>query len=250
MNIIEVKNLTCEFSKRSFLGSQNECVLNGINLSVKTGKALALMGISGSGKSTLANTIMGLNRQTSGDVLFNGKILDLSTLKKRREFYKKAQIVFQDPLGSTNPAFSVFDVINEPLLHLSDLDKNGRLERVKKMCKNLQINENFLNKRAISLSGGELGRVCLARALAIEPKFLILDEALSSFDLVLQDKIIKFLNSLKGQISILFITHDLRLARAICDEIVLLQNGDLVEIINSNDEFKSELGLALESAVL
>lgn len=251
MNIIEVRDLTCEFKKSSFLGkSQNECVLNSINFSIKSGKALALMGISGSGKSTLANTIMGLNRQKSGNVLFNGKNLDLSTLKKRREFYKNAQMVFQDPISSTNPSFSVFDVINEPLLYLSNLDKISRLERVKKVCQNLQISENFLHKRAVDLSGGELGRVCLARALAIMPKFVILDEALSSFDLVLQDKIIKFLNSLKGQISFLFITHDLRLARAFCDEIALLERGKMVEIISVNERFKSELGRALENAVL
>lgn len=242
--IVSVKNLTHKYDKFSFLnGSSYECVLNDINLEIKKGQALGLMGLSGSGKSTLANIIMGLIKPTKGEIKFDGKCLNLGTLSQRREFYKNAQMVFQDPVGSTNPAFSVREVINEPLKYLGEKNANALIEEV---CDTLQIKKQYLDKKALSLSGGELGRVALARAIIIKPKFLILDEALSSFDLVLQDDIIKFLNTLKGQMSFLFVTHDLRLARAFCDEIVLMDKGVIIEKIAQNEKFNSEFGKKLE----
>lgn len=251
MNAVEIINLSHSYETYSFLhGKKSNLVLDGININIKKGAKLGLMGLSGSGKSTIASIVMGLIKPTCGKIKFFEKDLELGTLKQRRDFYKIAQIVFQDPVGSTNPNFRVYDVLNEPLSYLSKLSKTQKDELINNTCNLLHIKSEYLYKKALSLSGGELGRVCLARALILKPKFLILDESLSSFDLLLQSQIIEFLNSLKDDMTFLFITHDFRLARSFCDEIILLDKGKIIEKIDRNDEFKSELGINLKSSIL
>ncbi|MFC3847068.1 ATP-binding cassette domain-containing protein [Helicobacter baculiformis] len=248
---LKITNLHHQYEIFSLFGGRgNFSVLKDICLSVQEGNALGLMGLSGSGKSTLANIVMGFIRATSGSIEFFGQPVVMSSLRQRRAFYQKVQMVFQDPIGCINPTLSVFEVLAEPLTCLLKLKGVELEKRVKQACDMFYIPQKYLHKRAILLSGGELGRVCLARACAIYPKFLILDESLSSFDLVLQHQIIALLKELKGQISFLFITHDLRLAKTFCDEIILLDKGRIVEKILPNQSFRSQLGRALTQAVL
>ncbi|CAD7288137.1 Nickel import ATP-binding protein NikE [Campylobacter majalis] len=250
MNALEISNLTFGYESYSFLrGSRYEKVLDDVNFEIKIGQKMGLMGLSGCGKSTLASIIMGLNTPQSGKIKFYNKTHKLDTLSKRREFYKMAQIVFQDPISAINPSFSVKQVLSEPLNHLSKLNERQKDEQIMQICEKTHIKHEYLNKPALSLSGGELGRVNLARALIIKPKFLILDESLSAFDLPLQAEILKLLDSLEGM-SYLFITHDFRLARAFCDEIMLMQKGKIIEKIGKNQDFSSELGVSLKNAIL
>lgn len=248
MKILTLKNVSFHHHANYIFKHEHESVLKDINYELESGKCTALMGRSGSGKSTLAQIIMGLLKPSHGEVLFNEKPLNLATLKARREFYSQVQMIFQDPISAVNPNFSVKQVLLEPLKHLLNLEPSKQDERIEKICEQLYIKKEYLNKRAINLSGGELGRVCLARAIIIKPKLLILDESLSGFDLGLSVEILKFLNSLKGKMSFIFITHDLRLTKNFADEVILLENGRIVE--KTTQKFTSEFGKALQNAML
>lgn len=242
MNAVEAINIS-----HSYVAERD--ILKNINFELPQNSALGILGRSGCGKSTLANIICGLISPNSGKVKIFGENLSLKNLNERKKFYKILQIAFQDAISAVNPSFSVFETIREPLLYLSDLNKNQIRDRAVQLLEFMDLSANFLDKRALNLSGGELQRVCLARALAIKPRILILDETLSSLDLTLQAEILQMLGALKNEISFLFITHDIRLARAFCDDILLLENGVVAEKIKSSQSFTSKFGRELQSFV-
>ncbi|WP_199766041.1 ABC transporter ATP-binding protein [Helicobacter salomonis] len=251
MLALKVSELHHDYEVFSFFGNKGSfSVLKDISFNLEQGRALGLMGLSGSGKSTLANILMGFIKPTSAHIEFFGQAVKMATLPQRREFYKQAQMVFQDPISCVNPSLNVYEVLAEPLVNLLHVKGAELTKRIQRACEMFHISQKYLQKRAILLSGGELGRVCLARACVIAPKFLILDESLSSFDLVLQHQIITLLKELKKDISFLFITHDLRLAKAFCDDIILLDKGKIAERILPTQSFKSPLGQDLTQAVL
>ncbi|MDO5045918.1 ATP-binding cassette domain-containing protein [Campylobacter sp.] len=251
MSLVSVRNLSHTFDNLSlFKKTQGKKVLDDISFDIYHGEALGLLGKSGSGKSTIAKILIGLLKPSRGEIKFEGDILKLSNLRQKREFYKCAQIVFQDSLSAVNPNFNVLQVVEEPLIYLSNLSKDERIKRVKSLLERLDISPDFLYKHVKLLSGGQLQRVCMARAMAINPKLIILDEALSSLDLVLQEGILQLLKSLKGEISFLFITHDIRLIRLFCDRVILIDEGKVAEIADAKSKFQSEIGKALEGAIL
>ena len=186
----------------------------------------------------------------SAEITFFGKKLCAKNLASRREIYRQMQIVFQDPLSSVNPRNSVFECIKEPLDYLFKFDKTQLENRVKEVLNFVGLSEDFLSKLALNLSGGQIQRVLIARALAVRPKVLILDESLSSLDTILQVKFIELLKRLKSHLTLIFITHDIRLARILCDEIVLLDSGKIAEIIKPNSKMQSQIGRNLENSIL
>lgn len=249
--LLHAENISCSFEQFSFFTKRSKKeVLNSINLKLMQGEALGLLGKSGSGKSTLAKILIGILPPVSGKVFFNGTPLNLSTLEKKRAFYRQAQIVFQDSLSAVNPRLNVREIIEEPLLYLTNLAKEDRLLRIKQLIKRLEIDESFLERKAVRLSGGQLQRVAVARAMAVNPKLIILDEALSSLDTPLQSGILKLLQKLKGEVSFLFITHDIRLARIFCSRILLLEDGKIAEEADVKTAFKSPIGIELQNAIL
>ena len=249
--LLKACGIGCGFENVSFLGKRTrKDVLRGVSFEIRQGEALGLLGKSGCGKSTLAKVLTGLLHPSEGWVEFDGRRLNLTDLDAKREFYSQAQIVFQDAPSAVNPRLSVREVIEEPLLYLTRMPAAQRLERIRRLLKTLEIDESFLNKKASLLSGGQLSRVTIARALAAEPRLVVLDEALSSLDAPLQTSILRVLERLKGKISFLFITHDIRLARIFCDRIVLMDEGRIAQTATAFQSFTCAAGKELESAVL
>lgn len=251
--ILKVKNVS-QYYKSFSLFTKNKVknVLKDINFELKEGEILGLIGESGSGKSTLVRILAGIEKAKRGKVFFNDEELLLNTINKRREFYQNLQIVFQDSISATNPRLSVKEIIEEPLLYLSNLKNDQRIERIKELLKFVEIDISFLDKKASTLSGGQLQRICIARALAINPKVIIFDEATSSIDLILQIQILKLLKQMKRKISFIFITHDIRLVKLICDRTILLNNGIIEEEVKIDEKlnFQSKIGQTLQNSIL
>ncbi|MGP1505947.1 MAG: ABC transporter ATP-binding protein [Campylobacter sp.] len=247
---LNVRDLNFSYKIFSLFKNSQKSVLSGVNFALESGKALGVLGVSGSGKSTLAQILMQIYTPNSAQITFFGKKLCAKNLASRREIYRQMQIVFQDPLSSVNPRNSVFECIKEPLDYLFKFDKTQLENRVKEALNFVGLSEDFLSKLALNLSGGQIQRVLIARALAVRPKVLILDESLSSLDTILQVKFIELLKRLKSHLTLIFITHDIRLARILCDEIVLLDSGKIAEIIKPNSKMQSQIGRNLENSIL
>ncbi len=250
MNALEVSNLHFSYKSYSLFRTRQTPVLRGASFALEQNRALGLLGASGSGKSTIAALLMQILAPDSGEIKLFGEPLSAPNLDKRRALYRQMQIVFQDPLGAVNPRNSVRECIEEPLNYLFDLSASERARRVRSALDLVELSESLLSKPALNLSGGQIQRVLIARALAIAPKILILDESLSSLDAFLQVKFIRFLSRLKTHYSFLFITHDVRLARLFCDEIILLEAGKIVEKLTPPAAFTSPLGKQLDAAIL
>ncbi|WP_082108796.1 nickel import ATP-binding protein NikE [Azospirillum thiophilum] len=206
-------------------------VLRGVSLSVREGESVALLGASGSGKSTLARLMLGLDRPDGGTVRCLGRPLGKLNAAGRRAFRQTVQAVFQDPLGAVNPRHPIGRIIAEPLRHLTDLDAGQRAMRVAELLRLVGLAPEDSGRLPGSLSGGQVQRVCIARALAPQPRLIVLDEAVSNLDLVLQIQILDLLAGLRERLgtAFLFITHDVRLVRRFCDRVAVLHDGELVE---------------------
>ena len=229
-------------------------VLKEVSLALKSGETVALLGRSGCGKSTLARLLVGLESPTEGSVCWRGEPLSGLNRAKQKAFRRDIQMVFQDAISAANPRKTVREMLREPMRHLLSLTKSEQLARASAMLKAVDLDDSVLDKRPPQLSGGQLQRVCLARALTVEPKLLILDEAVSNLDLVLQADVIGLLKKLQQQFgtACLFITHDLRLVERFCQRVMVMESGQIVETteISSPLRLQSTAGRALQRAVL
>ncbi|MEZ7218133.1 nickel import ATP-binding protein NikE [Klebsiella spallanzanii] len=229
-------------------------VLKEVSLALKNGETVALLGRSGCGKSTLARLLVGLESPTEGSVSWRGEPLSDLNRSKQKAFRRDIQMVFQDAISAVNPRKTVREILREPMRHLLSLTKQEQLARAREMLNAVDLDDSVLDKRPTQLSGGQLQRVCLARALVVEPKLLILDEAVSNLDLVLQAGIIRLLKKLQQQFgtACLFITHDLRLVERFCQRVMVMDEGQIVETQAVGDKltFSSHAGRVLQNAVL
>lgn len=229
-------------------------VLNDISLSLSTGETVALLGRSGCGKSTLARLLIGLETPTQGVVRWQGERLSGLSRARQKAFRQEIQMVFQDPLSAVNPRKTVGEILREPMRHLLSLSRPEQHARAVAMLAAVELEEALLDKRPSQLSGGQLQRVCLARALVVGPKLLILDEAVSNLDRVLQAGVIQLLKKIQHQsgTACLFITHDLRLVERFCHRVVVMEEGAIVETqpVCEKLKFTSAAGRALQRAVL
>lgn len=214
MNLLEVGSLSKKFG--------NIVAVNNVSLEIKAGESLGLVGESGSGKSTLARLILGLIEPTSGAIVYN-------SIKKVRQ---DAQIVFQDPQTSLNPRIKIGEAIGEPILIHKLLPKDKITKRVIDLLQLVKLPTEYVSRYPHALSGGERQRVGIARALASNPKFLILDEPVSALDVSIQVDVLRLLKELKTKLALtyLFIAHDLSVIGFMCDRVAVMQNGKLVEI--------------------
>ncbi|MDG1645877.1 nickel import ATP-binding protein NikE [Klebsiella huaxiensis] len=229
-------------------------VLKEVSLALKNGETVALLGRSGCGKSTLARLLVGLESPTEGSVSWRGEPLAHLNRSKQKAFRRDIQMVFQDSISAVNPRKTVREILREPMRHLLSLTKPEQLARASEMLNAVDLDDSVLDKRPPQLSGGQLQRVCLARALVVEPKLLILDEAVSNLDLVLQASVIRLLKKLQQQFgtACLFITHDLRLVERFCQRVMVMDEGQIVETQTVGDKltFSSHAGRVLQNAVL
>ncbi len=206
-------------------------VLTDINLTLSAQQSVALVGASGSGKSTLCRLILGLEPVSQGDILFKGKALSSFNRTDWKRYWSQVQLVFQDSISAVNPRQSVQQVLSEPLVHLRGLSRTESHIAAMALLEQVELPRNLMSKKAGQLSGGQLQRVCIARALAAKPKLIALDESLSGLDVVLQQQIIALLQRIQQQegTAILLVTHDLRLVNKFCQQVVVLDGGKIVE---------------------
>ncbi len=234
--LLEVKNLKKWFPVESGVIFSRTVAqvkaVDGISFSVKKGETLGLVGESGCGKSTTGRSILQLHKPTAGEVIFEGR--DLVKLKGRemRAMRKKMQMIFQDPYASLNPRMSVEDIVGEPLdVHHLAKGKQRR-ERVQELLRTVGLNPYFANRFPHEFSGGQRQRIGIARALAVDPDFIVCDEPISALDVSIQAQIINLLEELQQEFGLtyLFIAHDLSVVRHISDRIVVMYLGKVAEV--------------------
>lgn len=214
--------------------------VNGVSFSIRPGEVLGMVGESGSGKSTVGRMVLRLLKPTAGTVRFRGR--DISELPERecRPLRADMSIVFQDPWGALNPRMKVSALIGEPLKLHTPLSAGERRRRVEELADRVHLSTAFLDRYTADLSGGQLQRVCIARAIATNPKLVVLDEPTSSLDLSVRAGILELLAELRDetQVAMLFISHDLGTVRLISDRIVVLYLGSIVEYAAAQEVFE------------
>ncbi|WP_338555287.1 dipeptide/oligopeptide/nickel ABC transporter ATP-binding protein [Paenibacillus sp. KS-LC4] len=208
-----------------------------VNLALHLGETLGLVGESGSGKSTLARLIMKLETLSSGQILLGGQSIHEPHMKELH-LYKRVQLVLQDSATSLHPRMLVKEVLAEPMRNFDALRPLEIREASVQLIRAVGLDESFLEKLPHQLSGGQKQRVCIARALAVRPALIIFDESLASLDPLSQASIVAMLQQIqRGQeLSYLFITHDLELARRLCDRVAVMYQGEIVETFSQWEE--------------
>ena len=234
--LLEAKNVNVSFKKenqKTIFGKERQQVIKNVSLSLKKGECLGIIGESGSGKSTLGKTLIGLLKPDSGNIVFDGVDMYNATKEEKRKIQQKISIVFQDYTSSANPRFLVKDIIGESLRVLERKlgKKIDKVSKIKELLETVGLNEGFMNRYPHELSGGQLQRVCIARAVATEPQFILLDEAISSLDASTQTQVMDLLKNLqnKYKLSYIFITHDLPSVTYMCDKVLFFHDGEIVE---------------------
>jgi len=228
--------------------------VDGVNLKIRRGKTLGLVGESGCGKSTVGNVIMGLLPATSGEILFEGQnILEL-TGRSRKLLYRKMQVIFQDPFSSINPKKNIRQILSEPYI-VQNIAKGKDVDKkLKGIMEQTGLGDDILNKYPHELDGGKRQTIGIARALALDPQFIVCDEPVSSLDVSIQANIINMLMELQKErnLTYLFISHDLSVVKHISNDIAVMYLGKIVEFTTSDEMFKNPLHpytIALLSAI-
>jgi oligopeptide transport system ATP-binding protein len=213
--------------------------VDGVSLELVEGETLALVGESGCGKSTLARAIVGLETLTTGSIAFRGTTLEPLPAKSRRAFFRKLQMVFQDPDASLSPRRTIRDTVGEPFDLHERFDRAERERRIQALLAEVGLDGALAERYPHELSGGQKQRVCIARALAVGPELLVCDEAVSSLDVSVQAQILNLLLELKkkSRLSYLFITHDLRVVRHVADRVAVMYLGEIVELAPTGNLF-------------
>lgn len=241
-NLLEVKNLRQYFPiKGGFLKRTVGYVraVDGITFNIKRGTTMGLVGESGCGKTTTGRTILRLYKKTAGQVLFDGKEIFDMNKKQLRKFRPQIQIVFQDPYSSLSPRLPVAEIIGEAVKEHKIVPKDQYEEYLSKIMRDCGLPEYYKERYPHEFSGGQRQRICIARALALNPKFIICDEPVSALDVSIQAQIINLFKDLQKQygLTYLFISHDLSVVEHISDTVGVMYLGDLVEYAETDELF-------------
>ncbi|KNF07239.1 oligopeptide ABC transporter ATP-binding protein AppF [Gottschalkia purinilytica] len=239
-NLIEINNL-----KKYFNVGKGQILkaVDGISLKVKRGETIGLVGESGCGKSTAGRTIIGLYDATDGDIIFEDKNINKMNGKERKDFTRKAQMIFQDPYASLNPRMTVTDIIGEGI-DIHDLYKGeARQKRIYELLELVGLNKEHANRYPHEFSGGQRQRIGIARALAIEPELIICDEPISALDVSIQAQVVNLLEDLQKEFGLtyIFIAHDLSMVKHISNRIAVMYLGNIVELAESTELYDKPL---------
>ncbi|HCC95263.1 MAG TPA: ABC transporter ATP-binding protein [Flavobacteriaceae bacterium] len=234
--ILEVKNLKKYFYPSTLFGNAtipNVKAVDDISFKVYPGETMGLVGESGSGKTTLSRTVLLLEKPTAGEIYYNG--IDITKLKKEeiRKLRREIQIIFQDPYSSLNPRQTVAQIITEPMqVHKIGQNKSERLQTASSLLQKVGLSDQDLNKYPHEFSGGQRQRIGIARALALNPKFIICDESVSALDVSVQAQVLNLLNDLKTEFGFtyIFISHDLAVVKYMSDQLLVMQHGEMKEL--------------------
>lgn len=223
----------CKIFESGFIKKRRITAVDNVDIEIHEGETLALVGESGSGKSTLGRLLLMLIRPTSGEVYFNGLNLTKIKSKELRRVRREMQLIPQHPEDALDPRWKIYDSIAEPLrIHKLVNDKSEEKEIVHKLLEMVGLQDEHLNRYPHELSGGELQRVIIARAISLNPKFIVCDEPTSMLDVSVQASIINLLTDLqrKLRLTYLFITHDLEVAKLVANRIAVMHRGRIIKI--------------------
>ena len=256
--LFEVKNLKIEFAAKEqfFPGRRRNIIraVDGVSFKIRRGEVLGLVGESGCGKSTISRAMLRLIPVAGGDIIFDGRDLLKTSEKEMRQIRRRLQMIFQDPYASLNPSMTVYQAIAEPLkIHGIEIGPRQK-ERVMEMLKVVELSPEFVDRYPHEFSGGQRQRISIARALVLNPDFLVADEPVSALDVSVQAQIINLLQELqvKFNLTYLFISHDLGVVRHISNRIAIMYLGKIIEIAPTDVLFEKPLHpytIALLSAV-
>ncbi|MBI5394987.1 MAG: ABC transporter ATP-binding protein [Verrucomicrobia bacterium] len=244
MPLLEVKNLKVYFPImggviRHKIGEVK--AVDDVSFAIEPGETVGLVGESGSGKTTIGRAILRLLEPTAGEVRFDGHDITHASERELRPLRKQMQMVFQDPFGSLNPRMTIASIVGEAMkIHFRQMDRNARRDRIAELLRRVGLKPEHMNRYPHEFSGGQRQRIGIARALAVEPKFIVCDEPVSALDVSVQAAIINLLQDLQEQyrLTYLFIAHDLAVVEHISDRVLVMTQGKIVEAASSEEIYE------------
>ena len=245
-NLLEIRNLQKYFPIRGGILSRvvaNVKAVEDVSFTIKPGEVVGLVGESGSGKTTAGRSILRLIEPTDGEVIFNGTDVTKLSKSQMREFRKEMQIIFQDPFASLNPRMTVGDIIGEALTIHNLAKGRAKEERVSDLLERVGLSPSHMRRYPHEFSGGQRQRIGIARALAVDPEFIVADEPVSALDVSIQAQVVNLLQDLKEELglTLLFIAHDLAVVEYISDKVIVMYLGRVMEIAPSKELYANPL---------
>jgi peptide/nickel transport system ATP-binding protein/oligopeptide transport system ATP-binding protein len=243
--LLEAKNLRVWFPVRTGIfrrHTDDVKAVDDVSFSIPRGSTVGLVGESGSGKTTIGRAILKLVAATSGQVLFDGKDILPMTEGEFRPLRRRVQMIFQDPFGSLNPRHTIFQIIGEAMeIHFPQMSSSQREQRVAELLKQVGLKPEMMHRYPHEFSGGQRQRIGIARALAVEPEFIVCDEPVSALDVSVQAQIVNLLQDLQEQLGLtyLFIAHDLAVVEHISDEVLVMYHGKIVEAAAAEEIYEA-----------
>jgi oligopeptide/dipeptide ABC transporter ATP-binding protein len=237
--LLEVRNLKKYFN----VGDNTLKAVNDVTFAIKRGETLGVVGESGCGKSTMGRTILRLYEPTAGDVLFEGKSITGLNAQEMKAMRRNMQMIFQDPYASLNPRMTVGDIIGEALDIHGLATGEKRKQRIQELLSLVSLNPEHMNRFPHEFSGGQRQRIGIARALAVEPKFIVCDEPISALDVSVQAQVVNLLEQLQERMGLtyMFIAHDLSMVKYISDRVAVMYLGKMVELAESDKLYEKPL---------